>query len=192
MPRAWITMDMGNRGMHIYIVKTWRYGPPILSYLSAMLDWIDPTPLVSRLPVAIPSQVVLPAFVILGVYGISAIKRRFWDNKTTPLSGPPNPSFFFGHYKTVNQAADRSELYEGWVKEHGPAYWISTGFGSKRIVICDPKANGHFYSKETYGYVQTKLSRVFIENLVCGQLFISVSCLIGCVVRTRVVVGGGR
>ncbi|KAF9040790.1 cytochrome P450 [Panaeolus papilionaceus] len=130
-----------------------------------MLEWIDPTPLFSRLPVAIPSQVVLPAFVILGVYGISAIKRRFWDNKTTPLSGPPNPSFFFGHYKTVNQAVDRSELYEGWVKEHGPAYWISTGFGSKRIVICDPKANGHFYSKETYGYVQTKLSRVFIENL---------------------------
>lgn len=56
-------------------------------------------------------------------------------------------------------------MYERWAEKYGPAYVVPGGFGSKRVVICDPRANAHFYARETFGYVQTKLSRVFIENL---------------------------
>ena len=65
-------------------------------------------------------------------------------------------------------------MYERWAEEYGPAYVVPGGFGSKRVVICDPRANAHFYARETFGYVQTKLSRVFIENLVGGFTEVSV------------------
>lgn len=45
------------------------------------------------------------------------------------------------------------------------------GFGGRKVVICDAKASTHFYGRETYGYVQTALSRTFIENLVGGVFF---------------------
>ncbi|KAF9478457.1 cytochrome P450 [Pholiota conissans] len=86
-------------------------------------------------------------------------------DKTTALNGPPNLSLFFGLYRHINESEDPGLVYEGWAKEYGPAFKVAGGFGSSRILICDPRANAHFYSKETFGYVQTKLSRVFIENL---------------------------
>jgi hypothetical protein len=88
------------------------------------------------------------------------------SDKTTPLNGPANTSLLFGLYRHINESEDPGLVYEGWAKEYGPAFKIPGGFGSSRILICDPRANAHFYSKETFGYVQTKLSRVFIENLV--------------------------
>ncbi|KAF8166821.1 cytochrome P450 [Pholiota molesta] len=87
------------------------------------------------------------------------------SDKTTPLNGPANTSLLFGLYRHINESEDPGLVYEGWAKEYGPAFKIPGGFGSSRILICDPRANAHFYSKETFGYVQTKLSRVFIENL---------------------------
>lgn len=87
-------------------------------------------------------------------------------SKTKSLNGPANPSFLFGVYSQINASVDPGAIYEDWAMNYGPAFRIPGGFGSSRIVICDPKANAHFYSKETFGYVQTNLSRVFIENLV--------------------------
>ncbi|KAF4616127.1 hypothetical protein D9613_011263 [Agrocybe pediades] len=84
---------------------------------------------------------------------------------TAKLRGPKNESFLFGLYRLINEAEDPGALYEDWSLQYGPAFNVPGGFGSTRIVICDPRANAHFYSKETFGYVQTKLSRVFIENL---------------------------
>ncbi|XP_006457595.1 hypothetical protein AGABI2DRAFT_123448 [Agaricus bisporus var. bisporus H97] len=83
----------------------------------------------------------------------------------TPLRGPRSPSFIFGHYRHIQEQNDPELVYEKWAKKYGPAYQVTGPFGSKRIVICDPKANAHFYSRETNGYVQTKLAHVFIENL---------------------------
>ncbi|KAF9457384.1 cytochrome P450 [Collybia nuda] len=85
--------------------------------------------------------------------------------QTTPLQGPPNQSLMFGLYRYVNDSEDSAMVYENWATQYGPAFKIPLGLGSSKIIICDPKANAHFYAKETFGYVQTKLARVFIENL---------------------------
>ena len=114
--------------------------------------------------------------------------------RTTSLPGPRNTSLLFGLYRHINESPDPGLVYERWAEEYGPAYVVPGGFGSKRVVICDPRANAHFYARETFGYVQTKLSRVFIENLVGGlyYLIFEVSGLgaycMG-VVWTRIVVG---
>ena len=94
--------------------------------------------------------------------------------RTTPLPGPRNTSLLFGLYRHINESPDSGLVYERWAEEYGPAYVVPGGFGSKRVVICDPRANAHFYARETFGYVQTKLSRVFIENLVGGFTEVSV------------------
>ena len=119
------------------------------------------------------STVVIPGFYINVVLPFAVVwllfvvlKKQFARNKTTPLNGPDNSSILFGLYRRINESEDPGALYEEWALKYGPAFRIPGGFGSSRILICDPRANAHFYSKETFGYVQTKLSRVFIENLV--------------------------
>jgi hypothetical protein len=110
------------------------------------------------------TNVVLPFAIVWLLFVV--LKKQFAGNKTTPLNGPDNPSFLFGLYRRINESEDPGALYEEWALKYGPAFRVPGGFGSSRILICDPRANAHFYSKETFGYVQTKLSRVFIENLV--------------------------
>lgn len=86
--------------------------------------------------------------------------------RTTSLRGPASKSILFGVNHYLNFSPDSAAVYEQWANEYGPAFKVPGGFGSYKIMILDPKANAHFYSKETFGYVQTELSRVFIENLV--------------------------
>ncbi|KAF8075757.1 cytochrome P450 [Lyophyllum atratum] len=90
-------------------------------------------------------------------------KRR--GTQTTPLRGPPSESFLFGLSRFIGDAEDPSLLSEQWSKEYGSAFLVPLALGSSRIVLMDPKAVTHFYSKETFGYVQTPLARIFIENL---------------------------
>ena len=116
---------------------------------------------------AIPG-VHISAFLLLGVIFIvlGGKFQMYFKDSTTLLKGPVNPSSLFGFYRQINEAEDPGIIYDEWAAEYGPAFHVPGGFGSSRIVICDPKANAYFYSKETFGYIQTKLSRVFIENLV--------------------------
>ncbi len=88
---------------------------------------------------------------------------------TTRLRGPRNISIIFGFYRYIQEQDNPGILYAKWVEEYGPAFAVAGPFGSQRIMICDPKANAHFYARETYGYVQTNLAHTFIENLVCGH-----------------------
>jgi len=90
-------------------------------------------------------------------------------DSTTPLKGPASRSILFGMYRYLNFSVDSAAMYEQWANEYGPAYKVPGGFGSYKIMIVDPKANAHFYSRETFGYVQTELSRIFIENLVSNS-----------------------
>lgn len=107
---------------------------------------------------------VFLSLVVIWIFIVPAGKSQ--RHTTTPLKGPANPSLLFGYYRHINEAEDPGTIYDEWAAEYGPAFRVPGGFGSSRVVICDPKANAHFYSKETFGYIQTKLSRVFIENLV--------------------------
>ena len=110
------------------------------------------------------THVLLPFVIVWLLFGV--LKKQFVGNETTPLNGPDNPSFLFGLYRRINESQDQSALYEEWALKYGPAFRFPGGLGSSRIVICDPRANAHFYAKETFGYVQNKLSRIFIEILV--------------------------
>jgi hypothetical protein len=95
------------------------------------------------------TNVVLP-FVIVWLLFV-VLKKQFARNKTTPLNGPDNPSILFGLYRRINESEDPGALYEEWAQKYGPAFCVPGGFGSSRILICDPRANAHFYSKETFG-----------------------------------------
>ncbi|KAF5371478.1 hypothetical protein D9615_009620 [Tricholomella constricta] len=85
--------------------------------------------------------------------------------QTTPLRGPKSESFLFGLSRVVRESEDASILSEQWANEYGSVYRVPIALGPSRIVIVDPKAAAHFYSKETFVYVQTPLARRFIENL---------------------------
>ncbi|KAL5512215.1 hypothetical protein ACEPAG_3500 [Sanghuangporus baumii] len=93
---------------------------------------------------------------------IQAVRLRF---KTTKLKGPPSSSWIFGVTKEVFKG-DAGELYEQWAKEYGPVYQIPTPLGGRRTILTDPKAVAHFYSKETFTYVQSNFSKRIIENLL--------------------------
>ncbi|PPQ76663.1 hypothetical protein CVT26_013956 [Gymnopilus dilepis] len=95
--------------------------------------------------------------------------QRFLRRKQstgTQLLGPPNPSFLFGHLRLLIKAPNgRGEIYEQWAKTYGPAYSVAGPLGSTRVVICDPRALAHYYSKETFTYVQSKFTKVLMANI---------------------------
>ncbi|TFK65852.1 cytochrome P450 [Pluteus cervinus] len=95
--------------------------------------------------------------------------RRFFSSEKKlpppPLQGPASESWLFGLHQYISNSPDVGAMHEQWAEEYGPAFIIPGLFGSKKVMIRDPKAVAHFYSKETYGYVQTRLAKVFIETL---------------------------
>uniref|UniRef100_P9WEI9 Cytochrome P450 monooxygenase claP n=1 Tax=Ampulloclitocybe clavipes TaxID=56467 RepID=CLAP_AMPCV len=93
------------------------------------------------------------------------VGRLVRRGRTTPLRGPANKSLFFGLTRYLNEADDPGAIYESWAAEYGPAFRVPSVLGSHRIMICDAKAIAHFYSRETFGYVQTSLARSAIKNL---------------------------
>ncbi|KAG6815527.1 hypothetical protein H0H87_000954 [Tephrocybe sp. NHM501043] len=107
----------------------------------------------------------------LGAWLVFKLLKLAYSNnwrglQTTPLRGPQSASFLFGLSGIIRQAEDASVLTEQWAKEYGSAFCVPGAMGSMRIVITDPKAVTHFYSKETFGYIQTPLARTFIERLL--------------------------
>ncbi|KAH9887704.1 cytochrome P450 [Cubamyces lactineus] len=86
-------------------------------------------------------------------------------SRATPLSGPPSPSWIFGIRKGDGNDPSGAALYEEWAAQYGSVYRVPAPFGSTRVIVMDPKAISHFYTLETFTYVQTKLSRIAIENL---------------------------
>ncbi|KAL0948964.1 hypothetical protein HGRIS_009067 [Hohenbuehelia grisea] len=96
------------------------------------------------------------SFVLIKVF------RR--DSGATPLRGPPSPSRFFGYSRVLTESQDSAAVYGEWAAQYGPVFRIPAILGSYKILLCDPKALAHFYSKETFTYVQTGFSRIFIEK----------------------------
>ncbi|KDQ56786.1 hypothetical protein JAAARDRAFT_179466 [Jaapia argillacea MUCL 33604] len=86
----------------------------------------------------------------------------------TPLKGPPNTSPFniLGLARRIARAPDTGALLEQWAEEYGSVYQIPAALGTKRVILTDPKAIAHFYSHETFGYVQPTFGKMLIENIV--------------------------
>ncbi|EIW76504.1 cytochrome P450 [Coniophora puteana RWD-64-598 SS2] len=92
------------------------------------------------------------------------VTRSF--RRAVDLSGPPRDSFLLGSRKALNDAPDAAVLFEQWAREYGPAYRVSMPLGADAVVLMDPKALAHFFSKETVTYVATPLGKFFTENLI--------------------------
>lgn len=100
------------------------------------------------------------------LYKVTQRLRRLAHSHTTPLAGPPNPSLIFGVGRILSSAQNPALIYEQWAEKYGPVYRVPAFFGYTRIVLCDPKAVQHFYSRETFEYRLTKLSKRLTENIV--------------------------
>ncbi|KAG8214369.1 cytochrome P450 [Butyriboletus roseoflavus] len=85
---------------------------------------------------------------------------------TTQLRGPPSESFLYGVDKHILDAENSGDVYETWAQEYGPVYAIPSIWGNKRIVLNDPKAIAHFYSKDTWTYIHIPIHRKTIANLL--------------------------
>ena len=88
--------------------------------------------------------------------------------RTTQLRGPPSESFLYGVGKRILDDEASGAVYEAWAQEYGSVYEVPSTLGTKRIVLCDPKAIAHFYSKDTWSYVQTPSIKKITANLVRG------------------------
>ena len=113
----------------------------------------------------------LSAFNVLCGIGALWILSRIFQRmrsraRTTPLAGPPNPNILLGAGRFIVKSPDAGNLYEEWLEKYGPVFRIPATMGLSRIALCDPKAILHFYSRETYGYVQSTMTKRAIENMV--------------------------
>ncbi|KAG6375299.1 hypothetical protein JVT61DRAFT_3524 [Boletus reticuloceps] len=85
-----------------------------------------------------------------GIVGVGIWTLLQWlyttrrKSHTTQLRGPPSESFLYGVGKRILSAEDSGAIYEAWAQEYGPVYAApSTPLGSKKIILCDPKAIAH-------------------------------------------------
>lgn len=113
--------------------------------------------------------------IFLPVYGVWLISKavRFLRRRarTTPLKGPPRTSLIFGESRFLQEHQDSAFAYEQWAEEYGMAFRVPIVMGRSVLVLCDPKAIQHCYSKETLGYAQTPMAKILLENFVCALNF---------------------
>ncbi|KAI6030990.1 cytochrome P450 [Pisolithus marmoratus] len=109
-----------------------------------------------------------PIDVATGIAILWALRMSFCvarnTLKTTRLRGPPRTSLIFGYSMDLLRAKDAGSVYEEWAKEYGVAYEVPTTLGGNKIMLCDPKAIAHFYSKETWTYVHIKFDLLFTRQ----------------------------
>jgi hypothetical protein len=106
--------------------------------------------------------------------GVRILRR---GTKTTPLKGPASKSSVFGVSRFLGKHKDTSLVYEEWAEQYGAVFRTPIGLGRTKVILCDPKALQHFYSKETYTYVHNAGNKIVLDNLV--RVF----------VRTRIIGG---
>jgi hypothetical protein len=93
---------------------------------------------------------------------VTTVRRRL---HTTRLNGPPASSWLYGVSKEVF-VGDSGTLYEGWMDEYGAVFQVPTVMGSRRTMLCDPRAIAHVYARETNIYMKNSFAKAFIENIV--------------------------
>ena len=117
-----------------------------------------------------PTTSVLALLVAICIYQSC---RRL---RTPRLQGPPSQSIGFGITKKVFPSSDVGFVYQDWERTYGPVYEIPASFGSRHVVLSDPKAIAHFFSKDTTTYHQPAVQRAGGRRLVsvCPPAFFRV------------------
>ncbi|RDB20227.1 hypothetical protein Hypma_012646 [Hypsizygus marmoreus] len=89
-------------------------------------------------------------------------------HKVYHLAHRPTTSSWFGFSAQIIDTLDHGQLFEDWERQHGSVFQLPTLFGMKVVILCDPKAVAHFFSKDTYTYRQTPATRV-VHELFFGK-----------------------
>ncbi|KAI6154194.1 cytochrome P450 [Pisolithus tinctorius] len=94
--------------------------------------------------------------------------------KTTRLRGPPRKNLIFGWAKDLLYTEDAASMYEVWASEYGVVYEVPTTLGGSKIMLCDPRALAHFYSKESWTYIPIDFELHFMRKnfgnaILCAQ-----------------------
>ncbi|KAK7036077.1 cytochrome P450 [Favolaschia claudopus] len=72
--------------------------------------------------------------------------------RTVRLHGPPSPSFLYGHMKQIVNSSNQADLFDGWVQTYGGVHEIRGPLGTRRLVVCDPRAMSHLFSLDSWKY----------------------------------------
>ncbi|KAK0448231.1 cytochrome P450 [Armillaria borealis] len=112
-----------------------------------------------------PSYQISATDICLFLVAVFLIYKVSTNRKSiaTGLRGPPSRSWLFGLANVIRNSEDVGLLYEQWSAEYGSVYTISGFLGQQKLVLCDPKAVAHFYSREAVVYVKTPIIRRIIE-----------------------------
>ncbi|KAJ7701726.1 cytochrome P450 [Mycena metata] len=107
-------------------------------------------------PMSTPSFGAMHVPILLAsAYALYTVVGHFRRRHSTPLQGPSSNNFVLGE----------------WATRYGSVFAIPSIFGSKNIVLTDPKAIAHFYSKDTYGYIQAPHFKRFFGRFIGRGLF---------------------
>ncbi|KAJ7128343.1 cytochrome P450 [Mycena epipterygia] len=109
--------------------------------------------------------------LLVSVSACYMLFRRLSRPRTTALKGPSSNNVLFGMMPYLMKAPDAGAVYEEWAAEYGSVFSIPSILGSRRLILTDPKAITHYFTKETYGYVQTTQAKRFLERLIGRGLF---------------------
>ncbi|KAF8173848.1 cytochrome P450 [Mycena galopus ATCC 62051] len=106
--------------------------------------------------------------ILLAIWLCTKLFSYVWRparTRTTKLKGPPSPSRILGFMRYLLQTPDSSIEYEQWAALYGGAFEIPLAFGSKQILLSDPKALTHCYNTERAVYVRIESERQFIGSI---------------------------
>src|ERR1700733_2749054 len=118
--------------------------------------WLDVTKYLSL-------GTITSALALLVAIRIYQSRRRL---RTPQLQGPRSQGFLFGITKKVFPSSDIGFVYQDWERTYGPVYEIPASFGSRHVVLSDPNAIAHFFSKDTTTYHQPAVQRAGGRRLV--------------------------
>ena len=121
---------------------------------------------------------LLDAVVLIGglcllLTSVRILRHRV---KSTQLRGPSSKSLIFGNSHFLRKQTDSTLVYEEWAEQYGAVFCTPIALGKTQIILCDPKAIQHFFSKDTYGYVQNAIRTIFVNNMVCASVW---TCTMG-------------
>ncbi|KZT22679.1 cytochrome P450 [Neolentinus lepideus HHB14362 ss-1] len=111
-----------------------------------------------------PRALLLYAGILLVLYRTIFMPRQ--KTKNTPLNGPPRRSLLWRIRNYMAHTTELQDLAELWIAEYGPVFQLPGLFCSQQVMLADPKALSHYYSKETTTYIKTTYFRLALEKIV--------------------------
>ncbi|KAJ7764299.1 cytochrome P450 [Mycena metata] len=89
------------------------------------------------------------ASAVLALYSYSVFRRR--SSAIRDISGPPSPSWIFGHIRQLILSAPYGAHEFKWLDVYGSVYALKGCFGQERLMVADPLALQHILNSPKFG-----------------------------------------